>query len=220
MKGFRNRKRILTAVLVLAMLFSSSLTAFAGYRGRDVMNNVSTAKKAIILVGDSTTWHMSLYPSASARKNYYFVYASGKGILDLRDNFDGFKTDLVNAMNKYPNATVVFMLGSNQNYESTDSARLKVYDSFINNKAYRKHRFVVSTLAKTTIHSGANSNARVKAFNKKIRSHYANSRAQVYDLYAFLDPRIKKTSDTRGDGIHYKNATYENILKNLRKFVG
>ena len=210
----------LISALVLSVLLSSS--AFAGFRGRDVSNQVKKAKKAIILVGDSTTWHKSMYASSKVRKNYYFVYANGRGILDLKNNYGGFKTDLVKAMKKYPKATVVFMLGSNQNYESTDEERLRVYDSFINNKAYRKHRFVVSTLAKTTISRGPNANSRVKAFNRKIRSHYAGSgKVRVYDLYAYLDPRIHTKKDTRsGDGIHYKNGTYTGILKNLRKAVG
>lgn len=218
MNTFRKTLPVVVVVLVLILLFS--VNTLANSRGRDSSDQITNADKAVILVGDSCTWHMSMYASTGSRKNFCFVYANGKGILDLKNNHDGFKTDFINAMRKYPKATVVFMLGSNYNTASTDNARLRVYDSFINNNAYRKHRFVVSTLAKTTVRSGANANSRVKAFNRKIRAHYAGSRASVYDLYAFLDPRIRKTSDTRGDGIHYRNTTYTGILVSLRKFVG
>lgn len=209
-------KRITALVIAFAMLFSVS--AFAE-EGRGKSNHVKNAGKAIILVGDSRVWHMSALCSNEARRNYYFVYANGKGIFDWANNYNGFKSDTIAAMRKYPGAPVVLMLGVNYNQASTDYPRLEAYNAFIN--TYWAHRFIVSTVGKTAGQSGNYSNTRIRAFNNKIKSWYAPTIVPVYDLYALLDAKITSRSDTRnGDGVHYKTATYNKILYNLRAFAG
>ena len=210
--------RLFAAAALLVLLFS--VNCFAG--GIGARNCVKKAKKAVILVGDSRVMHMALSASSASRKNFYFVYANGKGILDLANNVGGFRTNLTKAMKKYPNATVVFMLGVNYNYEATENKRLNVYDSFIKSKTWKKHRFVVSTVGKTVGCRGSYSNSRVKSFNRKIASRYAGRKdVRIYDLYAFLDGKVLSKKDTRnGDGLHYKKDMYTKILKDLRKFTG
>ena len=219
MKMKKPFRRLPALILALCMLLSAN--AFAASAGRGTANYVKTAKKAVIVVGDSRTWHMSMYCDASVKKNFYFVFANGKGIQHLGSNYENLKTDLINAMNKYPSATVVFMLGVNFNAKDTDSARLKIYDSIIGNKAYKKHRFIVSTIGKTVGLSGNYGNGRIKDFNAKIRSHYAKKGIAVYDLYAYTDKIITSIKNTRGnDGLHYDTGKYNKILANLRSFTG
>ena len=222
MRDFIRRLRgtlFVEAVIVFSLLFSASGFA-ASKTGRKSF--VKTPKRAVILVGDSRVRHMVDGASSKSRKDFCLVWASGYGIGHLKSNGGGLRTNLLKAMKKYPSATVVFMLGVNQNSAKSDGARLKVYDSFIKSKKYGKHRFIVSTVGKTVGLRGNYANSRVKDFNRKIKAHYAGrADVRIYDLYAFLDGRIRTRKDTRnGDGLHYKSGTLSLILQDLRRFTG
>lgn len=210
-----------TVLIVLVFMMLFSVPVFANSEGRDKKSYVNSKNNAVILVGDSRVWHMSLFGSSSAKADFYMIYANGRGIYDLKNNYDGFMTDFKSAMKKYPSAPVVLMLGVNQNTAKSDEGRLQFYDSLIGSSAYGGHLFIVSTVGKTVGAGGSYSNSRVQAFNQKIRDHFANrDNVRVYDLYAFVDGKVTKRGDTRnGDGIHYTKEIYTQILKNLRGFV-
>lgn len=210
--NMKKKAGMLFIVLCFTMLFS--MTCFAGkYTGE----KHGGGKIKMILVGDSRTMHMS-QRNADHTKNIYFVYGNGCSAKDLRDNYDGFKTRVKNALKKYDNTIVVFMLGVNGNSNpASNIVRLtEAYDFFMDR--YKNHTYVVSTVGKTFGCKDGYANAKVKDLNARIVPTFG-WRVSIFPLYDWTANWVSRKSET-ADGLHYKGGTYNKILNKLKDTYG